>query len=49
MTPAERIARAAMLDEWRRHFADAIRFGADSIHAGEIADVLTFGSVRGRA
>lgn len=35
--------RADLLAEWLGFFRDALRFGADGIHAGEIADVLVFG------
>jgi len=36
------MTRAELLTEWLRFFHDAIRFGADNIRAGQIADVLTF-------
>ena len=34
------------LNEWLQLFHDAIRFGADNIRAGQIADVLVYGEVR---
>jgi hypothetical protein len=37
--------RTRLNAEWLLHFRDAIRFGADNVHAGKIADVLTYGSV----
>lgn len=38
--------RAELLSEWIRFFHEAIRFGADNIRAGQIADVLAFGEVQ---
>jgi hypothetical protein len=46
MTDEQKQARAALLTEWLQVFHEAIRFGAGNIHAGQIADVLVFGSIQ---